>query len=531
MEQLESALAALRSMWRFRYSAMLVSWLICLLGWAFVFLWPPKYEAYARVYLEPNSLLRPLLQGLAVPPNMANQIEMVRGVLLARPQLEEVIDETPLRRRVHRLADRDAMLDHLAKTILIHGEGRGENPDRAPVFYRISFRDSDPAVALAVVNRLLTSFLSESVDANETSTEAAQKFLSDQLNEYEQKLSTSERELAEFKRRNLGAMPDERGGYFSRLQTEMTDLDRLRSQLSVAVVRRDDLRSKLVGRSAGPGNVRQGPVSIETSVDAQLAAAKARLAELLLQFTNRHPDVIAARETVSQLQVQRQEELNSMRSDLGALGEARSATSLVTQNLQIALNQSDIEIAGLQSQIAERQKRVEELRQSINTMPEVERELARLTRNYDVTKLQYDALLQRLELARLSGQADKTDERKIRVVEPAFLPRTPVSPPTLLLLLTVLAAGIGAGAGYAHLIARIKPIFSSTAQLSQTFELPVLGAVDRVSRPRDSRARHVQSAFFGLLALSLLAACITVILLAHFGQQGGAMVRAALSGS
>jgi polysaccharide chain length determinant protein (PEP-CTERM system associated) len=531
LEQVELVLSGVRSMWRFRYGAMLVAWLVCLLGWAFVFILPPKYETRARVYLDPNSLLRPLLQGLAVPPNTASQIEMVRGVLLARPQLQSVIDETPLRRRIHKVADRDVMITHLAKSILIQGEGRGENSDRAPAFYSISFRDSDPKVSLAVVDRLLKSFVSESLGANQTSTETAQKFLSDQLNEYEQKLSASERELAEFKRQNLGAMPDERGGYFSRLQTEMTELDRLRSQLSVLVVRRNDLRFKLVGGPAQPDSAQQAPMSLETSVDAPLAAAKAKLVDLLLRFTDRHPDVIAARETISQLEAQRKQELDSMRSNHGALGETRATTSLVTQNLQIALNQSEVEIAGLQSQIAERQKRVEELRQSINTVPEVERDLARLTRNYNVTKVQYDTLLQRLESARLSGQADKTDERKIRIVEPPFTPRDPVSPNTLVLLLAVLAGGIGAGAGYAHLKSRINPVFSSTVQLSQALNLPVLGAIDRIARREDALSRRVQTAVFGLLAASLFAAFIAVILFSRFGQQGGAVVRGALLGS
>jgi polysaccharide chain length determinant protein (PEP-CTERM system associated) len=529
LRKVEQIFADLRSVWRFRYGGLLLGWLVCVLGWCVVFVLPQKYETRTRVYVDTNSLLRPLLQGLAVPPNTINQVDMVRGVLLARPQLETVIDSTNLKLRVRKSSDRDAMLGYLAKTIQIQSEGRGgENSERVPTFYTITYRDSDPAVSLAVVNSLLTSFVSESLGANRSSTETAQKFLTEQLKDYDQKLSDSERDLAEFKRKNLGAMPDERGGYFARLQAEMTELDRLRSQLSVSLVRREDLRSKLVGGASTAANSAGDPAALETSVDAPLATAKAKLADLLLRFTDQHPDVIAMRSTIAQLETQRKDEVDSMRANRGALGSPRGSTSLVAQNLQIALNQIEVEVAGLQSQIADRQQRVQELRQSINTVPEVEAELSRLTRNYNVTKIQYDALLQRSESAKLSGQADKTDDRKIRVVDPPILAREAVSPKTFLLQIGVLAGGIAAGIAYAILKSRMAPVFSNIGQMALAFKLPILGSIDRIAKPSTLRWARVQSMIFCALVLSLLAAFGAVVIYSKYGQQVGAVARGVL---
>jgi len=102
------------------------------------------------------------------------------------------------------------------------------------------------------------------VQANRSDSEAAQQFLLKQISEYDTRLTGSEKQLADFKRKNIGSMPDDRGGYFERLQSEMRELDRLNAALTVAARKRDELR----GRLTGSANASSGPATIGTSVDA-----------------------------------------------------------------------------------------------------------------------------------------------------------------------------------------------------------------------------------------------------------------------
>jgi uncharacterized protein involved in exopolysaccharide biosynthesis len=159
-------------------------------------------------------------------------------------------------------------------------------------------------------------------------------------------------------------MPDDRGGYFQRLQTEMSTVEQLRSSLNVAVRKRDELRGKLLG--GGTTSVMDS-AAVETSVDGRIRDSRAKLEDMLLRYTDEHPDVIALHETIERLEGQRRAEIEALRSNAGALGAPRASSSLVAQNLQIALNQAEVDVTTLQSQLADHGRQVGELRARVNT--------------------------------------------------------------------------------------------------------------------------------------------------------------------
>ena len=321
--------------------------------------------------------------------------------------------------------------------------------------FSIAYSDSDPKISYSVVKSLLDAFVAQSVQANRTDSESAQKFLTQQLADYDKRLTESEKRLADFQRRNIGSMPDDRGGYFQRLQAGMADIDRLGAALSVATHRRDELRQRLLGGSPGSDS---GAGSPSSSVDVRIAEARTRLDDMLLRFTEAHPDVIALKETITTLEEQRRQEIESLRQNAYALGSARAAsTSPVTQNLQISLNEIEVELASIRAQMADQQHRVAELRASINTLPEVEAELTRLNRDYGTNKTQYDALLKRLESARLSERAERTQDVIFRVVDPPVQPLRPASPNRPLLAAGVFMAAMGSGVVLCYLLSLLRP--------------------------------------------------------------------------
>jgi polysaccharide chain length determinant protein (PEP-CTERM system associated) len=495
-DTLDHVVTEARSGWRFRWPAMACAWALCVLGWVAVLLIPARYETTARVFVDTTSVLRPLLEGLAVTPSTTNEVEMVRLALLGRPRLEKIIDETGLASRVRTPIDRASLLAELSTAIRVTGDPQSH-------VYEIKYGDRDPQVSFEVVQNLLNVFLGQTVGEKRMDAENAQTFLSAQLKEYEQRLSASEKKLAEFKKRNVGLMPDDRGGYFERLQSEMQEVDRLNAERAVAMRKRDELRSKLLGGnspSAAPG-------VLETSVDARIVEAKTRLEDLLLQFTEAHPDVIAMRESIAALEAQRERELEMLRSDRNSLGAARSSsTSPVLQNLQIALNEAELQIAAANGQLADHNARIAKLKRMMNVLPEVEAELARLNRDYGSNQSQYRELLQRLEAARLTDEADRSEDLKVKVIDPPVLPVLPASPKRALLLLGVLLAGLTAGGALAWMLAQLRPVFADVRQLRRLVTVPILGAVSQL-QPGDARtggltpSRAFAAALTGLIAV------------------------------
>ena len=226
---------------------------------------------------------------------------------------------------------------------------------------------------------------------------------------------------------------------------------------------------------------------------------EARVYELLLAYTEKHPDVIAARETVVALERQ----LAAMDDDASLRA---GASNPVFQQAQIALNDAEVEIAALRSRLATRERRVQQLRDMLNTMPDVEAELQALTRDYDITRSRYEQLVQSLDNATISGAVGQTGEDlSFRVIEPPLAGLEPVAPNRALLLLGVLAAALAAGGGLAFVLHQFNPVFTTRDQVYRELELPVLGSVSMAWTPEQLRTQKLSHWSYGLALTMLLA--------------------------
>jgi hypothetical protein len=136
----------------------------------------------------------------------------------------------------------------------------------------------------------------------------------------------------------------------------------------------------------------------------------------------------------------------------------------------------------------------------------VEAELARLNRDYDVIKDQYQALIQSREMQQLSQQASATDQVEFRVLNPPRADIEPVAPRRLLLLAGVLVAALAAGAGLSYLLTQLRPVIASARALRELSGLPVIGTVSGFVASRHAQQRRVaflwfSSAIAGLVLL------------------------------
>ena len=151
-EQIFALINHIRSAWRFRWQAMVVAWLVTLLGWGVVFIMPDKYESTASVYVDTESVLRPLLKGLAVETDLQQRLQLMTLTLLNDENLEKVIRETDLDMQATTVEEREALMKRLRKTIKIETQQRQN-------FYAISYDNKDPYTAKKVVETLLNIFV------------------------------------------------------------------------------------------------------------------------------------------------------------------------------------------------------------------------------------------------------------------------------------------------------------------------------------------------------------------------------------
>jgi polysaccharide chain length determinant protein (PEP-CTERM system associated) len=517
-ELLTEVVSQVRSAWRFRWYGVAAAWAICLTGWAVVVLMPDVYEGSARVYVDTSSVLRPLLNRQIVASDIETRLLYVRQAMLGRNYLERVAAENGMLSAVTGARERDIVLDRVRDSIVIDAVPASREtvrPDGSrdtSTIFTVSYRDGDPGVAVGVVTTMLNLLIEDTLGENRQNTDTAERFLDERIREYESRLQLAEQALAEFQKANSGRLPGSEGTYFERMQREREALAEVRRKLNLADSRRSRLQEQLRGETPvvaadNPG-LREPPPD---SLDARIRDRRAELDRLLLQYTDKHPDVIATREALTRLEQQRLEQLSA----LGIGNPDQQLSSLgsnpVYQALQISLNEIDVEIATLQADVTDRGQRLAELQALINEVPEVEAELARLNRDYAVVREQYQALIQSRETQKLSRQASDTDQAQFRILNPPDAGTSPVAPPRLLLLVAVLAAAFAVCGGICYLLAQFKPVFSTARALREVVGLPVLGAVSRVSLNALARGRQRFALISFAAAMSALVLLFGVV--------------------
>ncbi len=520
-EILQNILDQVRGVWRFRYQAVLATWISGMLLILIVLMWPDSYRATARVYVDTSTALRPLLSGLAVEQDIEARMNIVREQMLGADKLERVSLAAKLYEPGADDKTRNAVHAALADKVIIDTTlPTSARRDRAPTadrIFSITYENPDREKALIVVDTLLKSLVRDTQGYTSAGSEDAREFLRQQIAEYETRLSAAEARLASFKKDNVGLVPGEsQSDFFSRLQTEMAESKRAETALQLATRRRAELQRQLRGEqpftasSATLGTQPHAGAGGAVDTASRIAETQARLDELLLRFTDLHPEVVAAREQLASLKERQQTELDAFRrGDAAAVANSGLTANPVYQSIQLQMNQTEVEIATLTGQLDNHRRTEADLRRMLSTAPQVEAEFARLTRDYDVNRAQYTALLERLEKAKISDDASQTGLAKFDVIEPPNAANKPASPNRPLLLVVALMFSVMLGAGVAWLLSQLKPVFTNASHLTATTGLPVFGVVSRAWLPV-----HANVARAGLYKLAGASAALLVVFVA-----------------
>lgn len=490
----------LRGMWINRKLAMLVTWLVGILGVGVVLMMPGYYQASARVFVDTQSILRPLMTGIAVQPNIEQQVAMLSRTLISRPTVERLVRMVNLDRSARSKAEKDAVVDAVTKAISIQTTGRDN-------LYTLSYRDQSPEMAQRVVEALLAIFVESSLGATREDSDSARHFLEEQIKNYEAKLRGAESRLKEFKLRNIelqsvtGLDSAGRVAEIANLLSEARlELREAESARSAAAHQLELIRSQTRRPVAGSVITVQTP-----EIDARLNAQKRNLDTLLQRYTDEHPDVTNARRLIGELEVQKSHEMDELRRKIEANPSAPVAAgaSPAVVELSRIYSAAEVKVASLRARVAEYESRASRAYEQLKVAPRLEAELAQLNRDYEIHQKNYADLVNRRESALMSGELEnKSKMADFRVIDPPRVASQSIAPNRVLLLLLSLLAAMGAGLGVAFLLHQIRPVLFDGFALRQLTNLPLLGVVSLISSD-DLRQRDSQN--MKRFAMSLLA--------------------------
>ena len=532
-EIVQQFLLVVRGMWKFRWQGVVVAWVVALVGVVAVWRIPNQYEAAARVYVDTDSILKPLMSGLAVQPNVEQQISMLSRTLLSRPNVEKLIRMADMDLKNESKNDQEALVEKLMKGMEIRTAG-GAN------LYAMAYRDTEPEKAKRVIQSMVSIFVESGLGASRKDTDSAKTFLAEQIKQFEAKLEEAEARMKEFRLRNLDRQSADGKDAATRIGEIYAQLEAAKLQLREAEKARDSAKRQLAearGQTpaanalpdllAGRTPTTSG-VNVSTpEIDSRIEAQKRNLDGLLQRYTDQHPDVISTRRLIADLEDQKKKEVAELIKReaakpvvAGAQGSAND--SLAVQELNRMLATAEVQTASIQARVEEYASRYAGLRESLKTAPQLEAEAAQLNRDYAITKKNYEDLVARRQSAVMSGELDvASGVAEFRLIDPPRVAPKPVSPNRLLLLPMVLLAALGAGIFAAFVASQLRPTFSDPDELRLKTGLPLLGVVSMRTtevdrhRERQGLVRFV-AASGGLVGL-FIAGLIAMSLVSRYG--------------
>jgi polysaccharide chain length determinant protein (PEP-CTERM system associated) len=505
MEQIISQLlSSLKGIWKYRWQAVAVMWVVAVLGWAKVATLPDDYQTTARVFVDTQSILKPLLAGMTSTPNVEQQVAIMSRTLLSRPNIERVMRMVDLDIRASNALDRERLLDELMSKIKISGTGSYD-------IYTISYNNRNPRLVRDVVQALLTIFVEGSFKGKKGESQKAVQFIDDQIKAYEDKLVLAENNVKEFKLKYNGLLPRQGIDYGSQLLMSSDALNTARLELVEAEQARDAIKSQISGDEPILGTDLSASQIDNPELDGRIAALNKSLDALRMQYTEIHPDIVAAKRLVTQLEARKIEE-SKLKSNSGDPGKNYSP---MLQQLKVALTEADAKVASIRARVQEYTARHERLLQQSNAVPEVESQLAQLNRDYLINKDNYEKLIGRREAAKLSGDlSSNTEMMSFKIIDPPSVPLTPIGPNRPMLYSVVLAAAVLTGVAAALLISQIRPTFLSPSELRERTGLNVLGTVAMNWTDGEKIKRRRGQYYFGAALSCLFVAYGSVMAMA-----------------
>jgi len=493
LDQFSEVLYFAKGVIRHKWIITITAWVICIGGWTFVYKMPDVYKSSAKVHVDTRTMLRPLLRGLAIQSDVRGLVSIMKKLMFTQENMLKIAETAGMdvdrssEKKIHQVIGK-------LKGALKIGGGRGE-------MFEISYESKEPQNAKSVVQAVLTVFSEQAQSSTLGDVDSAQRFIDNQIREYEQRLRNAERAKENFKRDNIGLLPGQPGeGQFNVIQSIRQGIEQSQMKLSELLSRKRVLQQQLAEAIASGDKWGLTGEDMDNSFEGiRISQLKKRKNELLLKYTESHPNIASINAELEVLKKRKEDEEKINGPSTVAM------SSPYVQSIKIEINKIDTEIATIHSRIASLKKKQTKEDDQFNTRLAIETEMENLNRDYQSIKKNYMALIDRREQARMSSSVDtQVSALKFKVVDPANMPDSPSSPNRRLFYSGVLLVGLAAGIALALLMVFIRPSFVESKHLREVTGLPILGSVSEVvshSQAKNNRYRLVMFAFANAILL------------------------------
>ena len=459
---------------------------------------PRQYKAGTLVLVSPQRIPEAFVQA-TVTSKVEERLQSIAQEVLSRTRLEQIMSDLKLYQEERKSLSREEVVALMQKDIKIELPTKKEE---SKGFFTISYIGHDPNTVTTVANRLASQFIEENLKLREQQAAGTTEFLEIELTAAKAKLDQLETAVTQYKRRFMGELPEQRDANIKILEQLQNQYQRVGEALRAAQDRRLYIQKQLtdmelpIGAQGTPGYEKEGRLSLGTSpnllkepaspspaaegkgyYESQRESLTRLIEELRAKYTETHPDVIAARKKLADL-----ENKKDAAKDSANKTEAYDVKKEPRyRELNNQLGFTDIEIARFRESERNILGQIEKYRARIEQTPAREQDMASLLREHQSTKETYERLLKKSQDAQQAENLEKRQKgEQFRIIDPARIPEKPFSPDIPKTLLIGLLAAIGGGFGLAFFREQFDRSFHDSGDVEITLGLKVLATIPKI---------------------------------------------------
>jgi succinoglycan biosynthesis transport protein ExoP len=441
---------------------------------------PGVYRSTATVLVARPEMANPSTRA-ALTSELEARVNRISEEALSRARLEALIDKYAL--YGPRAKEDEQSAARLRRDIRIEMKGVDSVQQRGtPIAFAVSYRGSNPETVARVTNELAAFYVSENSTIRERRAAEALQDVKREVEDAQRRLDEQDKRTNEFKRRNMGQLPEQ-------VAANLAMLERLNAQLAlnnhnqvVAMERRTAMRRP------GDGEM-YAATTPEEALTMRLNQLNFDLAKLQRQYSDKYPDIITTKQ-----------EIESTKKQLAELGGGSGKSAAARPPRAVG---ADSDIAALRAEDQRLRQMIAAYQARVEMAPEREQELQQLSRDYRATREMYDAVLKRYHDAEAAVDVERLRAgAEFQILEPAVPAREPAAPnrPKLILLGVVLACALTGAA--VMLAEQLDTSFHGVDDLRSFSKLPVLVTIPEITTHADRLRRRWRLR---------LAACASVV--------------------
>lgn len=520
---------------------------------------PPVYRSTATILIEQQEIPADLVR-TTITSYADQRIQVISQRVMTRTNLQKILKKYNLHADDQKDEPIEVIIEEIREEIKMNTvsadvvDPRSGRPTQATIAFTVSYDSDSAEIAQKVANELVSLYLNENLKSRTESVTQTSRFLQDETEKLRFQIAESDRKLADFKKINVGQLPE-----FSQLNLSMID----RSERDIAVIysdlraakeRKIYIESQLAGTSLYNTSFGQSGERIFGAAD-RLKQLNAEYTRKVAIYSDDHPDIVRMRKEIKALEAVQdigdevgvpqkiktlQAEVKATRSEYSAdhpdvkrlekelaslvqenSGQQQEITSLqLTEKpdnpayiqLQTQLETTNLELETLERKQKGLEVKLSDYENRMAQSPQVEREFSELTRDQENAWIRYRELMAKQMEAQLAEvmESERQGER-FTLIDPPLAPEEPLKPNRLAILFLGVIISIGGGIGAALLSDLSDKTIRGVNAIATLVNVPVIMGIPYIETKQESNTKKLRQGYFvGSILLATISSLVTI---------------------